>query len=327
MKYFFLLIAIYISVISCSKQKPDLPNIQPPHPIYKELPTVTTLDAKSITLETAIIGCTLVSNGKDIITEMGICYSFNNTLPTNQGEKIFINKEVNTFSDTLKKLTPNTTYYARAYAINSIGIAYGQVISFKTQYDQSLTPIKDYDGNTYKVVKIGEQYWTSSNFKGEHFNDGTEIPIVVNKGVWRSTNQPAMCYFNDDKKLGYAMYNYYTMSDSRIAPKGWHIPTKADFEKLLSSLTKGQEANELKYNHNWPLKDEDTLAPRRNITGFSSINIGFKNIYGEYYPSDFSQYWGAYSYNLLIGCTAESVHILEYSKYPNVGLAIRFVKD
>ncbi len=333
MKYHLLLITISSLVFSCSKQKTDLPNMPPEPPtqpptINKALPTISTVAVTSITETYAISGCNLSSNGKDSIQEMGICYSTGYvTTPTVLNEKIFIKKEVNTFTDTLKKLAPNTTYYVRAYAINSVGTAYGQVISFKTQYDQSLTPIKDYDGNTYQVVKIGEQYWTASNFKGEYFNDGTGIPVVVNKGVWASTNQPAMCYFNDDKKLGYGMYNYYAMRDSRIAPKGWHIPTKADIEKLLSSLTKGQEANELKYNHNWPLKDKDTLATRRNITGFSSINIGARNIYGEYSPSDFAQYWADYSYNLLIGCSAADVFIINNNKYPNVGLAIRFVKD
>lgn len=291
MKYFFLLIAIYISVISCSKQKPDLPNIQPPHPIYKELPTVTTLDAKSITLETAIIGCTLVSNGKDIITEMGICYSFNNTLPTNQGEKIFINKEVNTFSDTIKKLAPNTTYYARAYAINNIGVAYGKVIKFTTPN----YTIKDYDGNIYNVIKIGDQYWTKENFRCEHYNDGDEIKrqliLKDHGGYWNDIG--AYCYYNDDielyKKYG-ALYNWdAAINYKKLAPKGWHIPTKDEFDKMLLFIyfnpsvdfypLLGGERNEQDDNYQKIENYGFFWASSETVEGYNDYYYTFKNSY------------------------------------------------
>lgn len=38
--------------------------------------------------------------------------------------------------------------------------------------------IKDYDGNKYDAVKIGNQVWIASNLKTEHYADGSEIPMA-----------------------------------------------------------------------------------------------------------------------------------------------------
>lgn len=236
MKYYLLLLITTPCVFfSCSKQKTDLPNIPP------SIPTISTLAVTSITETYAISGCKLSSNGKDSIQEMGICYSTGDvTTPTVLNEKIFIKKEVNTFTDTLKKLAPNTTYYVRAYAINSVGTAYGQVISFKTQpVPPQPTTIVDYDGNVYNVIKIGDQYWTKENFRCTHYNDGDGIKRqLIRKdfpGYWDKTG--AYCYYNDDielyKKYG-ALYNFdAAVNFNKLAPKGWHIPTKDEFYKML----------------------------------------------------------------------------------------------
>ena len=37
-----------------------------------------------------------------------------------------------TFTSSITGLTPNTTYYVRAYATNSVGTAYGEELSFTT---------------------------------------------------------------------------------------------------------------------------------------------------------------------------------------------------
>ena len=243
MKYHLLLITISSLVFSCSKQKTDLPNIppEPPTPpptINKALPTISTVAVTSITETYAISGCNLSSNGKDSIQEMGICYSTGYvTTPTVLNEKIFIKKEVNTFTDTLKKLAPNTTYYVRAYAINSVGKAYGQVISFKTQP----YTIKDYDGNVYNIIKIGDQYWTKENFKCTHYNNGNEIKrqLIIKDfpGYWNEIG--AYCYYNDDielyKKYG-AIYNWLAGSvwQKMLVPIGWHIPTKDEFDIMVN---------------------------------------------------------------------------------------------
>ena len=77
--------------------------------------------------------------------------------------------------------TPGTTYYARAYATNSKGTAYGDTISItvpgsapsgstnscavssirsnETGSDGTITAVRDHENNSYAVVQIGSQCW------------------------------------------------------------------------------------------------------------------------------------------------------------------------
>jgi hypothetical protein len=65
--------------------------------------------------------------------------------------------------------------------------------------DDSIVPagnsIMDFDGNVYRVVKIGNQVWTAQNWKCTHFTDGSPIPFPLN---WSGTYSPGMCYFYND---------------------------------------------------------------------------------------------------------------------------------
>ena len=64
------------------------------------------------------------------------------------------------FVSSITGLTPNTTYYARAYATNSAGTGYGSALTFTTQ--QYIT---DADGNIYNKVIIGTQVWMKEKSK------------------------------------------------------------------------------------------------------------------------------------------------------------------
>lgn len=96
------------------------------------IPTITTNNnVSNITSTTAISGGNISDNGGGVIIESGLCYSVN-PFPT-IADSIYINTTSNgSFSTSLINLVPNTTYYVRAYAKNSAGIAYGNTISFKT---------------------------------------------------------------------------------------------------------------------------------------------------------------------------------------------------
>jgi hypothetical protein len=109
-------------------------------------PTVTTTSpVTSIGQTTASGGGTIVSNGGATITTSGIVWSTsanptytvgNTTTQTTDGWAVG-----GPWTDTLggtntgvtsTPLAPNTTYYVRAYAINSVGISYGSDVSFMT---------------------------------------------------------------------------------------------------------------------------------------------------------------------------------------------------
>lgn len=47
--------------------------------------------------------------------------------------------------------------------------------------------VTDVDGNVYNTVKIGNNIWTTSNFKATHYNNGNPIPNLVDDVSWTTT--------------------------------------------------------------------------------------------------------------------------------------------
>ena len=93
------------------------------NPCAAFLPTVTTT-VDYITSCSAYGECSYPSGFE--IQSAGICWS------TSANPTTADNSNVNQWNFYIENLVPNTTYYARAYAINSVGITYGNQVSFTT---------------------------------------------------------------------------------------------------------------------------------------------------------------------------------------------------
>lgn len=92
----------------------------------------STTVASSITQISAISGGNITNSGASNVTSRGVCFSKTNTSPTISDTKTINGTGIGEYSSSLTNLTPNTLYYIRAYATNSVGIAYGDVKSFTT---------------------------------------------------------------------------------------------------------------------------------------------------------------------------------------------------
>ena len=102
------------------------------------LPTVTTTAVSAftgvITGINASSGGTVTSDGNDFITAWGVCWSTSsNPTTANSFTQDFVDINNYSFTSSIIGLAPNTTYYVRAYATNSVGTAYGDQLSFTTQ--------------------------------------------------------------------------------------------------------------------------------------------------------------------------------------------------
>ncbi|MET4106732.1 LamG-like jellyroll fold domain-containing protein [Hymenobacter sp. UYP22] len=95
-------------------------------------PTVTTATPTSVASNSAVLGGNVTADGGATVTERGVVYSSTNTTPTISNTKDTNGSGTGTFSETIAGLTPGTTYYVRAYAINSVGTSYGAVQTFST---------------------------------------------------------------------------------------------------------------------------------------------------------------------------------------------------
>jgi gliding motility-associated-like protein len=100
-------------------------------PAIASLSTVTTASATNVAGTMATLGGNVTNDGGGIITERGVVYSTTPN-PTTANTKIIIGSGLGAFSEQVSGLSLNTTYFARAYSINSEGASYGSEITFST---------------------------------------------------------------------------------------------------------------------------------------------------------------------------------------------------
>ena len=98
-----------------------------------EQPTVTTAIVSNIAQTTATCGGNVTYDGGAAVTVRGVCWNTSGT-PTIDDNKTIDGSGTGTFTSSLTDLTPNTTYFVRAYATNSTGTAYGTEMSFTTLF-------------------------------------------------------------------------------------------------------------------------------------------------------------------------------------------------
>ena len=99
------------------------------------VPTVTTTST-DIAATTATFGGEVTAEGSAAVTSRGVCWS---TSPRPTITNLHTTDSIGTgsFISILTDLTPNTTYYARAYATNEVGTAYSDEVIFTTLCDYS----------------------------------------------------------------------------------------------------------------------------------------------------------------------------------------------
>jgi hypothetical protein len=106
------------------------------------LPTVTTQAASSVAEETATGNGNITATGNEDADARGVVYSTStqgapgNVAPASSGYSGVVTASgtfgTGAFTSSLTTLDPATTYYARAYAHNSAGYAYGSEVNFTT---------------------------------------------------------------------------------------------------------------------------------------------------------------------------------------------------
>jgi uncharacterized protein (TIGR02145 family) len=201
--------------------------------------------------------------------------------------------------------------------------------------------VSDIDGNTYKVVVIGTQTWMAENLKTTKLNDGTVIPQVSDGTQWVRLISPGLCWYANDqpanKSAHGALYNWYAVNSGKLAPAGWHIPTKEEWTTLINYLggeqTAGGRMKEAGLVH-WNAPN----AEATNSSGFSAIGSGARYGFcsGFHGLSDRVFFWTATSsaevkdiafylhLDFRSGAVADSTEVPGYKVY---GYSVRCVKD
>lgn len=119
---------------------------------------------------------------------------------------------------------------------------FGSDTIIKTKYldvtliEKETGTITDYDGNVYKTIKIGNQWWMSENLKVTHYPNGAKIQIVEDYASWHSlgTEGQAMCYYNNSLTHANTYGALYTWAAAKknACPSGWHLPRDDEWKEL-----------------------------------------------------------------------------------------------
>jgi len=210
------------------------------------------------------------------------------------------------------KLEYKTTYYWQVVARDTEGnTTEGPVWNFSTLNLTFGSLTDDRDGQEYRSILIGDQWWMADNLN------------------YNSEN--SYCY-NDDEANGERYGRLYNWDAAMIAcPNGWHLPTKEEMETLISTLG-GEDVAGGK------LKDYESNAwfspntGASNISGFFAMPAGRRYDHGLYTGLGYySQFYSSTennsveAYNLMLGYDYEIAFVYNYKK--KYAISVRCVKD
>ena len=213
--------------------------------------------------------------------------------------------------------------------------------------DKTQETVTDIDGNVYKTVKIGNQWWMAENLKVTQYRNGDAIPNIVNNTEWTNLTGGAFCSYNNDNgniSTYGLLYNWYAVNDSRnIAPTGWHVPTDEEWKELEMYLGMSQsdadnedlrgtdEGGKLKETGTTHWNSPNTGAT--NSSGFTAFPGGYRDYGGGAYLGvgghggwwsstgyDSSLVWGRYLYYNLS-------RVYRFSSSKRDGFSVRCVRD
>lgn len=313
-----------------------------------QLPVVSTdPEVTSITSNSAVSGGIINYSGGDSVTAKGICWNII-TAPTLDNPHTMDGSGNDHYLSHLSGLSGNTTYYVRSYAVNSVGTAYGNEVSFTTFSDSAAVvlfspvlfntdltygTVTDADYNEYKTIQIGSQTWMAENLKTTVFRNGAQIGNLTVVSAWSTYTLDAFCWYDNNvafKTIYGGLYNWYAVNTGNLCPAGWHVPSSGEFETLITFLGgEGEAAVKLKESSSDHWLPSDAGAD--NESGFSALPGGFLSA-GEFLFFRSAGYWWSSSESnpasascITIGNNINPIGVDTRSK--TTGMSIRCIKD
>lgn len=173
--------------------------------------------------------------------------------------------------------------------------------------------VQDSEGNEYKTVKIGSQWWMSENMRATKYSpnntESKNVTITIissggetaytpycidarNKSNWSAPEDWDTEYDDLVPKFGY-LYNWaaavgvangetvktdFTGNRQGICPDGWHVPTRGDWYILISFVRESeggisQTGKYLKSVNGW-YKESEYYKPALDSYGFTILPTG-----------------------------------------------------
>ena len=171
-------------------------------------PSVPTIITDSVKIESAnsFVGYGHIDNSNGAsVTQYGICWNTSGN-PTINNSHTSSTGSATAFTSEATGIALGTTYYVRAYAKNSAGVGYGNVITFKTP---SLPSITDISSSYESYYRNGKKYFLISGSFRVNKDEGVEI---LEAGYYASCSSDGLSNINTISSYsnGYTTNHYVT---------------------------------------------------------------------------------------------------------------------
>lgn len=247
--------------------------------------------------------------------------------PTRQGDEL--SSFVSSSSES-KKDQSSSSYYKENWDYLNPEIDYGEITDSR-------------DGQVYKTVKIEDQTWMAENLNYDVdnsfcYNDSMKYCNKYGRLYpWGVAMDSAGKFSSGGKGCGAGKFCSPTFPVRGVCPKGWHLPSRVEWERLFKAYTGFPEEvsgailhSTLRAKKGWELNGDDTY-------GFSALPAGYVDCSvfwsegGETFfwssnefagDGEYSGKWLAYSVQ-----PGGSVYYLDYNRGKDEGFSVRCLKD
>lgn len=217
-KLSLFLVALTFVLFSCKPSDED-----------PKIPTVVTMSVENVADITADVLAEVADDGGADILERGVCLNTEGNPQVTDICVKAVEDGMGGFTIKVSDLEPQTTYYVRAYAVNSVGTAYGNELSFTTL---------ELDGthNGYKYVDLGLSVkWAVCNVGAETpegYGDYFAWGEIATKETYTenncSTNQMDLEDISGNPQYDAARANW---------GGNWRMPTYEELNELYTNCT------------------------------------------------------------------------------------------
>jgi uncharacterized protein (TIGR02145 family) len=194
------------------------------------------------------------------------------------------------------------------------------------------------DGQTYKTVKIGDQWWMAENLNYETdnsfcYNDSAEYCEKYGRlYTWAAATDSAGVWGENGKGCGYAKHCTTAYPVRGVCPEGWHLPTKDEWN-TLSTAVGGQTTpgKVLKSTSGW-YTDDVYHGNGTDAFSFSALPAGYRIYTGHYDLAGYYAYfWSSTEYDsydaygMGLGYYYLNADLVGYDKYN--WFSVRCIQD
>ena len=153
------------------------------------------------------------------------------------------------------------------------------------EYPNEGMPIRDLDGNVYRIIMTESGVWMAQNLNTFKLNDGTPLQMVYDNTKWEQIKVPACGFFKNTPEYAQtygAIYNWYAVATGKLCPKGWHVPTEEEWNDMMDYAGGAQKSG-----------DNPAKLKEAGTTHWKAPNTGATNeVYFTALPAGEISYFG-----------------------------------